>query len=200
MNTIQTSPLRFLLLILSILLILFQGGCATSSGDYPSLDLHNQLQTQRIALVTSPMVEVKEIDPRMSSGQKFAAETVLAVGYVAAADPFALVLLSIVLPIAAGIHFTVEAIKAPPKEVTESIKQTTQQALEHFDSQMDLVERVLTEANKIGGLTIELVPEIGPITAQEKPDYRQFAKDEFDSILEIEVRGFGFFQINEKGK
>jgi hypothetical protein len=198
MTVLQISSLRFLLLILSVLLILFQGGCATSPGHYPSLDLHNKLQTLRIALVPArKLLEETEIDPRKSSGQKFAAGAGLAVLDVAATDPFALILLPIVLPIAAGIHFTAEAIKAPPKGVTESIKQTTHQALEHFDMQMDLSERVLSEANKIGGLTMELVPEMGSITAQEKPDYRHLAEDGFDRVLEINGR-IGLFPLKEK--
>jgi hypothetical protein len=199
MNFSQISPLRFLLLILCVLLILFQGGCATSSKPhFPSPDLHNKLHKQRIALVPARYQLEEQVIFLRDSEEKFAANLGLGIAYAVSADPYSLILLPIVIPIAAVVYGIVEAIQATPKGVTDSIKQTTHMALEHFNPQINLSERVLSEANKIGGLTIELVPEMGPNTVQKKPDYRQLAAEYIDSILEIGVRGFGFLPY--KGK
>jgi hypothetical protein len=201
MSTKENVVIRPLLLILFILLTLSQFGCATSSNHYPSLDIHCDMQRKKIALIPiSNPLEVREI-PCLSGSEKAAktaGEFFALVGYVGATDPFALVLLPVVLPIAAGIHYTVEAIQATPKAVTDSIHQKITLALENYKPVMNLSERVLSEADKIDVLEIALFPEMAIEEAQEKPDYRNFANDEFDSVLEIDVRGVGFFSF--KGK
>jgi hypothetical protein len=206
MAALQGSLFRRLAGLMTALLILFQTSCATQpyapSLDLhaPSLDLHLKLQTQRIALVPARFQVDEDLElfarGRLAGIGKGvgngAGKGALVTGSgVSRGDALLLlILIPIALVVGGTIGGVMGALAATPKEEAERMERTIHEALEQFSVHMDLSKKVLSEANSIDGLTMELVP--GPADAQKARDYQRHAAEGFDSVLEICVHQIEF--------
>jgi hypothetical protein len=195
-----SGPFR---VIISLLIIFAIGGCASTNQPQPP-----QLTPGKVAIVPARFVPESNLNVYAKGKNAAAGELAgqgaiegAAVGAVAplAAGPYGIALYPFIAPftILAGTVFggsfgaAQGLMHGLPEQDARAVSAIVENALGRLYIQDQVATRVMEQA-RTSGYNVTYLPDPGPSTIEEQPEYQDLATDEYTAVLELAVTSVRF--------
>lgn len=202
----QSVATRLIVACLILALVIVQAGCVTRP---PSLDLHDRLVNERIALLDDP--DNASLSLNLYAGNKPLGALKGAgrgiASFFGSVNPgncsgeFCAAALLLYLAVAVVVGGTIGTIQggmeAPSANTTAAIEDLFRNNLGEFAAHIDLPQRVLAQSRKIAGLSVDLVSTQGEPEELNTEALGSLKQQGYDQALTLKIDRFGF--VGDKG-
>lgn len=185
------------MLITSILSMVFLIGCAHKLSLPPSEAQRAKFRT--IGIVYGSYVPELNYDTFAKSLLSGAGKGALEGFFLGAkamgsanSGPLAIILLPFMAAIGAAVGSIVGVEAAVPREEAEKIEAAIKGALGELEIQKTMARSLFKNCSTLSDYGFGLLDRQGPVSPDQKPDYKILKEQGIDTVLEVSVKGLGF--------